>query len=550
MRPVGESINSKRTYSARRLAPVVDDYSALMGRLPTSRVEPPDPSPQGEAKAALLTKFLYSTYELSRMGYQQAQAGFFLSSLGDAVYVLEPEPSLLRVVWSVCSPRNCLPSFYHGYRRFELFDLMVSEVWSPSELRRQWGVVPDRDTPEACTVLTYISPQQRTVLIGTRKPVQVAHADWNLDFCPAVWVFNKVTGMMGMSDIGNSLEQQDFLDFCFNVWADGIVHMTYPMVGIKNPSNAGDNFVVGPGAPPVILQGDGDIIVRQTQGDPRALEGIIAQSLQDMHAATGSSQVRQEGQMRSSITTGRAVQSVQGPQSTRIEFKQQVLGEAIEAANSFTLALQFKAPFLREFKGPIFGRWQGQHFQEEFSAEEIDGWTRNVVTWQALVGMNQQQRMQVAAEGMQFKPWDDLQGREIAGVEDPLGMRKRIESQLLFEAQLQQQMQTPAQGQQGQPPGSPGQQQGASQPSMVFRPPGMALAGQQGQPGLNPDSLRKALQPLAEKLRGEVFMDTQVLITDDRDYSQVLAVVRALDPGAKVRAISAAKLPDTAVRVL
>ena len=48
LRPIGESIHRQRTYSSKRLSPVVDDYSALMGRLPTTRVEPPDNSEQGE----------------------------------------------------------------------------------------------------------------------------------------------------------------------------------------------------------------------------------------------------------------------------------------------------------------------------------------------------------------------------------------------------------------------------------------------------------------------------------------------------------------------
>src|SRR5215472_13458654 len=127
LRQVGETMVGDRTYSTQRLAPIVDDYSSLMGRMPTSRVEPPEPSPQGEARAELLTKFLYSTYELSRMDYQQALAGHYLSLLGDTVYVLEPNgPGIdkgpkakdARVVWNVQSPLTCWPSFYHGYRRF------------------------------------------------------------------------------------------------------------------------------------------------------------------------------------------------------------------------------------------------------------------------------------------------------------------------------------------------------------------------------------------------------------------------------------------------
>lgn len=564
LRPVGESITARRTYSSQRLSPIVDDYSSLVGRMPSVRVEVPDPSEQGEKRAELLTKYLYSTYELSRMGYQQAQAGFYLSGLGDTVYVLEPEPDELRVVWNVMSPRGCWPSFYHGYRRFEVFDLITAEVWTARELRKQWGITPETEGEQDCTVLTYLSPHQRTVVVGLRMPRQASHAEWDLGFCPAVWVFNKVTGQMGMSDIGQSLEQQDFLDFCFNVWADGIVHMTYPMVGIKNPQNVGqDDPVIGPGAPPVILHGDGDIIVRNTQADPRALEQIIAQTLQDINAATGSSQVRQEGQMKSSIVTGRAVQSVQGPQSTRIEFKQGVLADAIRAANRMTLAMQEKAPFLRDFKGPIFGNFKGASFQEEFDAsQDIGGWHRTKVTWQQLVGVNIQQKAAVAAEGMQFKLWDDLEAREIVGVEDPIGMRRRIEAQLMAEATLQGMMQQAQQPPQQQGPGQPpGPQQGptGAQPGpMIFRPPqmgggGPAPGGQPAAPGpTSQSSFKNALAAIADKLRGTVWLGPRgtVFITDHRDYDAVLQALRPLDPTIKVRQMGESKMPAGATRLI
>lgn len=564
LRPVGESINARRTYSSQRLAPVVDDYAALLGRMPTSRVEPPDPSPQGEGKAELLTKFLYSTYELSKLGYQQAQAGWLLSALGDTVYVLEPEPTKLRVVWNVFSPHNCWPSFYHGYRRFEVFDLFVAELWSAAELRRQWGVVPATDRPESCTVVTYLSPSQRSVVVGTKNPQRVAHVEWDLDFCPAVWVFNKVTGQMGMSDIANSLDQQDFLDWCFNVAADGIVQNTYPLIGVRDPINVGqDQITIGPGAPPIPLQATGDIIVRQTQGNLSAIEMMMSQTLSDINAATGSSSVRQEGQMKSSITTGRAVQSVQGPQSTRIEFKQQVLGEAIETANSFTLAMQEKAPFLKDFKGPIFGNLKGKSFREEFSAEEdIDGWYRTKVSWQSLVGMNLQQKTAVAYEGMVAGIWDDLEARDIVGIEDPLGMRKRVQAQKLQDAQLAQQAEG---GQQG---GPPGQQQG--QPGQAGPPPGQDQQQQQGGQDLTPaplmfkpfgavqtparpsqDQLEKALQKVQDKLKGTVWLaGADVLISDYRDYSKVTQALQKVSPNIRVRAVPEDKMPDYAERIV
>ena len=484
LRPIGETIRTSRAYSSHRLPPIVDDYAAMMGRMPTARVELPEASPEGELKAELLTKYIYSTYELSRMDYQQALGGHLLSLLGDFVYLLEPEPEAFRVVWRVESPRSCYPSFYHGYRRFDIYDIITAEVWATEDLVRQLDIRPDNDEEENRTVVTYSSPYQRTVIVGLKHPQQAAHVDWDLDFCPAVWVYNKVTGYMGMSDIASALGQQDFLDFCLNVGADGLVHMTYPLLGVKNPANMGqDQIVLGPGAPPVVLQGDGDIIVRNTQGDPRFLMEMVGHTLEDITSTTGTSQVRQQGQMRSSITTGRAVQSVQGPQSTRIEFKQQVLGDAIEAANRMTLQMQEGAPLLKTFKGPIYGNYRGQSFVEEFDASvDIAGWHRNKVTWQTLVGMNLQQKAAVAYEGLVAQLWDDIEAREMVGVEDPMGMRKRIEAQKVFESELQQKMQQTLQQQQPAPQGGP---------SMVMAP--MRQAGNAQPRGLTAGALRGAL---------------------------------------------------------
>lgn len=568
LRPVGENpLNRQQQYSSQRLPPIVDDYAALLGRMPSSRVEPPDESEQGEKKGELLTKYLYSTYELSHMDHQQAEAGFYLSALGDSVYVLEPDSDNLRVTWNVISPRLVWPSFYHGFRRFEVYDLVTAEVWTPEDLERQLGIRPDNDKEENCTVVTYVSPFQRTMIVGTKDPRQAAHAEWDLGFCPAVWVFNKVTGYMGMSDISSALGQQDFLDFCFSVWADGIVHMTYPMIGVKNPTNTSDQIVLGPGAPPVTLQGDGDIIVRATQADPRALVEIISQTIQDINATTGTSDVRQEGKLKTSITTGRAVQSVQGPQSTRIEFKQRVLGEAIEAANRMTLAMQEKAPALKKFKGPIFGKYRGQSFQAEFDAsKDIDGWHRTKVTWQQLVGMNLQQKVAVAAEAMQFKLIDDLEARDLIGVEDPVGMRKRIETQLMSEAHLQAAMMAAQEGQQGQGGqaggvGSQGGQPGSQPAPLIFRPPqlgGQGGAGaqlQQPQPQTpkapSQSDWTGALARITDKLRGSVWLSPtgQVYVSDSRDYSTVLEVIRALDPTKKVRQKPESAMPSGSVRL-
>src|SRR5207237_8964155 len=75
-------------YRSNHLMPVVDDATALLGRMPNSRVTSPDSSDQGIAKANKETKYLVSTHELSNMDDQQEEVGWFLPCLGDAMYML------------------------------------------------------------------------------------------------------------------------------------------------------------------------------------------------------------------------------------------------------------------------------------------------------------------------------------------------------------------------------------------------------------------------------------------------------------------------------
>ena len=73
--------------------------------------------------------------------------------------------------------------------------------------------------------------------------------------------------------------------------------------------------------------------------------------------------------------------------------------------------------------------------------------------------------------------------------------------------------------------------------------------------------MRKALELVADKLKGTVALigtlaqsgssqHIQAVITDDRDYSRVLPVLRALDPQAQVKQMAEDKWPKDAVRIV
>jgi hypothetical protein len=178
------------------------------------------------------------------------------------------------------------------------------------------------------------------------------------------------------------------------------------------------------------------------------------------------------------------------------------------------------------------------------------------------------------------KIWDDLEAREMMGVEDPIGMRQRIKAMQLAEMQTQQEV--GAGQQQGQPgggggappsTGTPPPGPSGGPPPQVFRPPGLQQAGQVPPPGSAPpgsaaggtamgvtrEAVEKALEKIAAKLKGTAYavgdlatghsQHATVAVSDGRDYSMVLAALKAIDPGAKVRKVPEDKIPREAVRV-
>lgn len=585
---VGEAMNRERVYSSQRLAPIVDDKQALLGRMPATRVEPKDQSPEGIVNSELLTKYLISTHELSSMDRQQAEMGYYLPCLGDGCYMLEVEPDLRRVVWTVVDPSTAYPAFMSGYRRYDILDLIIHYYIDPYAARARWGQRFDVEQGEMVPVTIYTSKHQRSVVVGLEKPELVNHIDWKLNFCPAVWVFNKLNGAMGNSDIGQSLVQQDALDFLWSLFLDGAVQNTYKVIGVRNPlSVSGEPIQVGPGAPPIPLGPDGQITVADTTGDLSAIQFGMQSLISDINVASGTSQIRQEGTMHSSIPTGRAMQASQGPQATRVELNQAELGAAIQKACAMTLEMQEKAPLLGDHEFEIYGRYKGASFLQKMSGKDIDGWYRTSVFWEPVTGMSLQQKTAVAYEGKMAKLWSGHRAMEIAGVDDPTGMQRAIEQETLSEARIQAEAQAmmgggaPPPGGGGAPPpggggpsgGAPpggGSQGGSPAPTMIARPPGMgadrAQASQAQVPSgsgpktLTVDLVKKALSIVLPNLKATVGLvgdiaskgegrHIEALVSDFRDQPRVAPLLKGLDPQAKVSIKKESEWPDDAIRV-
>lgn len=573
---------SGTVYSTQRLAPIIEDYQALVGRMPQVRMEPPDPEPSGEEWAETWTKYLISTFEISDMIRQQQDGGFHLSAFGDECILLEPDgdrhsPYYKRVVWEVVDPRSAMPEFYRGHRRQQVRDLIIQRPEEYETILATYGIRPKSDEETDRMVTIYISQHQRSVVVGTDAWRMPIHTDWNLTFCPAIWVFNKINGKMAQSDIAHSLAHQDAQDYISNVMMDGIVRAIYgTIIAIKDPANVStQTWTWGPNPAPIITQSTGGVQVAQANADLTPALQLLQQVQGDLNAAAGTSQVRQEGQMHGSIQTGRAIHAAQGPQGTRIDLRQENLGAGIRNAVAMTLEMQEKAPDLQgEFE--IFGRYKGKSFREVVNTKDIDGWYRARVTWDTLVGMNAQQRLQVAYEGKVAKIYGNVTAMEMAGVEDPLGEIERIEQDEIRQAEHQARVQGIMGGQQPVPsggaaapagPGGPPPQggagpQAAAPPRMLARPEGM---GQFGQPG--PQSLGVALKEvealvglIASKLKGTVWaigdlatqgssMQPKLLVSDWRDQPLVMQALKEKAPGLSVKAKPEDEMPREAVRV-
>lgn len=579
IRDLGVAFEIQRKYVSNRMAPIVEDYQALVGRMPSIRVQPPDAGDSARAKAEKQTQYLHSTYDEVDMDHQQAFAGFCLSSLGDACYTLDIDPISYRVLPSATLPLHCLPSFKRGPYKFEIFDLITYSRWEYDEIVRELNFIPKSDSDDDCMVITYVSPYQRTQIVGSEERYAVvADVSWDLGFCPAVWMRNKVTMDSTGSDILPVLALQDMYDFTLNVMADGLVEMTYPMRMIKGARDTGDGpKEYGPGSN-VEVGPEGDLKVVALAPPPQAGMMFAQTVIEDMNIGAGTTEVRQSGMPDRSNISGKALHAAQGPQATRIDLKQILEAEALVKLNMRIMALQERAPLIGSKTLELHGMYKATAFRIDFTPKlDINGWYLNTATFDELVGVTRQTRIQMAGQLLQFELADHEYAMELAGIEDPLQMKKRIETDMKAKVKLQQELQAGQPGGAGQPQpgGSPGGnappafQHPPGVPQMPFRPP---TPGQAGPPGAMPGALptgvpqgvsreavSKALEGL-EGLRGTVFaigdlavtgqsQHIQLRISDPRDFRAVREAVMHLDPKAEVRFQSEEKMPPEKVRV-
>jgi hypothetical protein len=590
---VGGTTKVRSQYYSNRVAPVANDYQAILGRVPRLRVPPENEvAPNSLSKAEKQTRWCLSTSQLSHFDMQQAEVGFYLPVCGDALYVCEvdvPDDAeqqttaaeaesgtaetknhAARVAITSVPPEYGHPSFMKGFRRFEMYDLCIIYHEDPDVLIRDYGYDPEAPgNGQNNLLITYISPWQRTVVAGKET---LAHVEWDLGFCPAEWCFNQVAfsgtpAQYGNSDIGQILGLQDHHNWAKGVASDALVYATYPITHLQNILSFGDDTLeVGPGA--LVISESGRVEIAGYAANPGPANQMAQDAERDIYAGSGTSSVRIEGDQHSSIQTGRGIHAAQGPQATRIDLKQAIIGYHIERIFSKAMEMQERAPYLGE-TFEMESRRSEAVTREQFDPKiDIAGWYSVVATWDTMLGMNRQQRIMMAAQAKQFGLIDDLEAMEMAGVEDPLRMRTRVEEMHKREQAMEQGAQPqPGQGAAAAPGGGPPHGRGGGPPrSLPFKPPGLGTPGQpqlaSGVPlGVSLPAVEDALRKVVDQLKGEVYAQGEladigqstmpmIYVTVLADQQVVQAVLKPIVASVKVKfAKTSEAIPGTKVRV-
>lgn len=438
------------------LTPIVDDYMYLRGPVPTMKILPEDESDPAKIEAIKRSRILRAQWANSRMDVQQIEAAWYLTDLGDCVYTLTPVfpedaetfyPAGIYI--TVVDPSTAYPQFRTGFRRGELADIFIATKITPEQALTEYEVDSDKKEIE---VIHYFGKDYNCLIVDEELVTTVVH---NLGFCPAEWVRNKeVGGRFAQSDIGGVLDQHNELQIMTEVMKDSLIETTYSQLVVKDPVNVNEQFDIGPGAAPIVVQGTGDVRRIPPAPPPQAADMIIGRTWENIQHQTGSAPIRTEGKIEGSNISARAINTSQGPMETRLAGSQLLLGQALQRLNA-KIMLMFSN--LEGFKGEeisIWGQEAGKPFSMSFTPDEIGGWFRNSISYGAMVGSSNHEKAVVGLQlmGQQLVPGEWV--LEQIGVEDPETQIKEAEAQAMARAKAQQQMQGPPGGQPGQDPGA------------------------------------------------------------------------------------------------
>jgi hypothetical protein len=504
------------------------------------------------------------------MDLQAEECGFYWSLMGELLFLLEPifpadaeeQERAPGIYICVYGPEQVYPKMRIGWDRFELESVAIVTDMSADEVHENWPAF--RMQGDSSVKVTYWYDRfDKVVIAGDQELVRWNHG---LKEVPAVWSRTKQHGgASNQSDVVNILDLNRELGTTFMVMSDGLIMGTYAEKVVVNADALPEQIPTGPGAVIAVKEG-GDVRTLQQTAQVGYGQTLMDTTLKYLENVSGASEIRVESGITGSNITGRAIRNSQGGQEQRLQISQQNLGRTFQMVSGKILRMLHR---LKEFHTDItiWGEEQGSVYSFQFNGQELEGWSKTSVEWDASIGTTTHERL---VQALQMKAAGAVPrwyiGRQ-AGLEDPEQMVRLADADTVAQAKAQAEAQQAAQPPQQQaPPGQgapPGQDPGAQQQQIEQPmgqaqgleaggmppgfPPGVGPQSPRGTPAPVPDfdqTVQQLLAPIRGQLQGQV-TDVQpdpkggvrVTVSNTRDVGLVR---KALAPMGTVR-ISIAK---------
>ena len=471
---------------ANLLKGIVDDYVALTGVLPDVKV----PAPDGDqAFADVVEKYHYGVWWASQMVLQLKAMGWWNSVMGGCSALVWPNfkkrhaeirfigPDKIYGVMDLVDPfayssaiivepisqksiEDYFPQKTAKALQAEMSDSPQAQGWPMNAGRVE--LIRWLDKKETVTVLG----RQVTTIKGRTTDkreaiIELGRAPHDLNLCPLIPFQNIfVPGQMrGVSDIEEAVGLNQFINFLLNAHEEYVKQELFSPVVLIDPQKAPEDIDLdSPTAIiPINAGGDAKRLVNSTQGQ-QVMSAELSRTQQLIEYVTGSSAIRTQGrQPASSIATGRSLEKGQGPQFTRVEYRNDLNAHRLEKVNEASVLMT--GSMFADDDINLWGthRKQGSLFKMTIKGSDLRDYTFNQVKYSPSMYMGLEQRITAVLQLMgAADPLTDRRGAiEFIGMTDhPDEMMARIDEDQMRRVKFQQDMQKAAQG--GQPGGGEG----------------------------------------------------------------------------------------------
>ena len=512
------SMDARRPLVANLMKGIVDDYVSVVGQIPDIKV--PVFGPEFQDFADRVQKYHYGVWHHSHMVMQMKAMAWWNSVMGTSIPILWPNfkrrhaeirmiaPYMFYGVPDMSDPYRLSCAFIaekfdylavkEQYRHIRNLPIILSDLdekyYSYASRDRRVEVIKFLDKDEVRTIIgrEEVGEPRGTSINRRFRGTEIDRVDHPLGRVPAFPIQNiYIPGeMRGHSDIEQAIGLNEHINFLMNSYEEYVLQDIYSPIVIEDPQKAPDDiFPMSPNE--VIPVNAGGKVYRLMPGNGSAIvDREVARAQSFIEHNTGDPQVRTQGRLQSSITTGRAVEKTQGPVFGRMEYRHDIISFYMEMVNSDSVHMTQEMFANDEIE--LFGANKNSMFAIKMLGRDLEGYEWNKVMYGPTqhMGLNERATFVLQLLGGEYPLIDDRTAIELLNYTDyPGEMLKRIEDMIQRHVQRQAALAAAAQG--GGPGGgmrspiAPQEQQaslasGGTQRTML--PPGITGAAGGGPP--------------------------------------------------------------------